>query len=253
VRFAAPLLVGLLVLGACATTGGQKDKPTFAVDLSADPDILLAEARAYLMARHFDDAAVRFEKLLTGMSLGAEDRLFIAGGLFLARSEQGRLGRERQAATSLLNAWAEVPGATDDARFSDIERLVQRATLVLRAAEAELDREYFAGPSNALLVHARSDAEFFLSRSRCGDDLRGSWVVVERVEVNRYREYYDRIVATCDKGGETREFWVDTSIWNALVAVTAEGAEPPEGFTREEAELLVATELRAASMGFGEQ
>lgn len=242
------------MLAGCATTGATRDQPTFAMDLSADPDILLVEARAYLIAGHYDDAAARFDKLLSGLDLPPDQRLFISAGLFLARNEQGRLGSERQAATGLLNAWEAVPGAADDPQFAEIERLLQRATLVLQAAEAELDPEFSAGPSNAIVVYGRSDADFFLSRSRCGPDLQGTWEVTKREDVSRYREHFDRVAATCDKGGETRDFWVDTSIWAALVATTSEGAEPPVGFTREEAERFVEFELQtfATSPASGE-
>lgn len=241
-------LAGLAV--GCVTVRGAPasppQEPAFGTQLSNDPEILLVEARAYLLAEHWADAAIRFDKLLTGLDHPPDHHLFLAGALFLARSRADRLELERAAARSLLEAWEGMPGARGEPRFDETQRLVQRAALSMHAEAAERDAEYSAGPSNAIVVHQPSEQDFFLSRTRCGPDLRGVWRRVERAPMHTYLEYYDKVTATCDGGEGTREFWIDTSVWVALHAAVTEGDAPPDGFTRAEAELLVGQEAQRA-------
>lgn len=239
----ALLLLGLLA--GCATLRGGTVPPP---DLSDDPAILTVEARAYLAAERWEEAAVRFEKLLAGLEHEPRERLALTAAVFLTRSRLGDPVPERAAARDLLRAWEAVPDAALDPDLDDVQRLVRRATLVGQAAAAEADPEFSAGPSNAIPVQGRNEEEFFLSRVRCGPDLASEWRLGDRVLVDLYREKYHRLSAACDGGDATREFWVDVSVWAALVAAAAEGADPPRGFTREEAQRLVAEELRLTPM-----
>jgi len=243
-----PVLVAGCVTtrGAATTSTAVAGEPTFGSELSNDPEILMVEARAYLMAEHWADAAIRFDKLLTGLEHEPDRHLFLAGALYLARSRDDRLELERDAARRLLGAWQELPEAVDDPRFDETQRLVQRARLSLHAQAAETDPEYSAGPSNAIVVHKPSEEDFFLSRTRCGDDLRGVWRRVERSPVHTFLEHHDKVVATCDGDEGTREFWIDTSVWVGLLATVHDGDEPPPGFTKAEAALLVGQEASSA-------
>ena len=247
-RALASTIVLALLLAGCATVRppSTTSPPLAAIDLSNDPEILLVEARAYLMAEHWADAAIRFDKLITALEHDPAEHLYLVGALFLARSRDDRLELEREAAKGLLRAWEAMPDAPEAPRFDEIERLIQRATLSMQAMQAEADPEFSAGPSNAIAVHGPSEEDFFLDRTRCGDELQGVWRRVERHPVHTYLEQHDRVVATCDADGQTREFWMDTSVWTALVAAAEQGDEPPAGFTREEAEVLVRQELRRA-------
>jgi hypothetical protein len=243
--------IALSLVAGCATvrttnptSSTTSPPPIVTTELSNDPEILLVEARAYLLAEHWADAALRFDKLITALEHEPDEHLYLAGALFLARSRDDRIELEREAARGLLRAWEQVPQAGETPRFHEIERLVQRATLSLQAMKAEQDPEFSAGPSNAIVVHTPGEQDFFLTRTRCGDGLRGVWRRVERHPVHTYLEHHDRLVAACDEGEQTREFWVDTSVWVALVAASDEGDEPPPGYTREEAEALVNRELR---------
>ena len=243
---ALALLAGCVTARPASTPSPAAAEPTFGTELSNDPEILLVEARAYLLAEHWADAAIRFDKLLTGIEHDPDHHLFLAGGLFLARSRDDRLELERDAARRLLEAWEELPGAVDQPRFDETQRLVQRAALSLHAAAAETDPEYSAGPSNAIVVHRPSEQDFFLSRTRCGQGLRGVWRLVERAPMQTFLEHYDKVIATCDGAEGTREFWIDTSVWFGLQAAVHEGDDPPPGFTRAEAEMLVGQELPVA-------
>lgn len=240
------MAVTALMAGCATARQPGAPPPVVTTELSNDPEILLVEARAYLLAEHWADAAIRFDKLITGLEHEPDQHLYLAAGLFLARSRDDRLELERDAAVELIEAWEEVPGAPHEARFDEIQRLVQRANLSLHAMAAEQDPEYSAGPSNAIVVHTPGEEDFFLGRTRCGRDLRGVWRRLERHPVHTFLEHHDKLNATCDGGEGTREFWIDTSVWVALVAAASEGEEPPAGFTREEAELLVGRELERA-------
>jgi hypothetical protein len=246
----ALLLAALpVLLIACATTrGGGSTSDAFG-ELSDDPDILMAEARAMLLAERWDWAAPRFEKLLIGKPNSDQERLLLHSGLFLARTHGDSVEAERSAAADFVGAWQSITHDPSAPGYREMADLARRAKLVGVAAELEANPASGGDPASAVLVLGPSEEYFVLSRMGCGKKARGTWKLDGQELVQEGARTFDALDVSCRGGRDDRRFLFEVTLWMALVDAVSQDGPLPDGFSAEDADRIVTQEFQRALSG----
>ena len=252
-------LLGLALLTGCVTT--KPKIPTSFDDLPDDPAELREEARLCLDNAKWHGAAVRYEKLLATTEMRPRELAAVLLARFVGRSRgaSAALGRkdwiveardlERTAAIDLLGTRMQLE--LPEPEEIQVRLLLQRALLVAMAARASQEEELGGTREQALPVWAPTEAQFILSRLPCPGQKTAVWHIDGLETVVAGARTYDRMAVRC---GEVvpvkREYWFDITTWEQLRAVVTSDAEPPAGFSAEDAQVIVDRES-AAALGAG--
>ena len=211
------------------------------VDLLAEDAVVhhFEQAARGLRTGSFAQSAAEFELLLAQPSLSHARRVLALAGVFTAWHLAGEQEPERAAARRFFRPMdlglAEAQDSLPTAAARELRWLRHVALRVVAATDAEERRSVAASALNPIPILAPSEAGETLGWVGCGRDRKGRYLIESESEHTVRGVRYSVLAARCDEGRGRRKFWFDLSLWYAFTATHLGGANPPIGFSAEDA------------------